>query len=82
LKDVAEWTWRSGGGSLFHARARRPAAANDRYPNDDVFFVALQLCQMRQILSPITSAMLKFQLMKILEFPRLFRYTCIHIPAY
>ena len=34
MKVAAEWTWRSGGGSLFHARG--PATANDRSPNDDV----------------------------------------------
>jgi len=34
LKDVAERTWRSGGGSLFHARG--PTTANDRSQNNDV----------------------------------------------
>ena len=34
MKVAAEWTRRSGGGSLFHARG--PATANDRSPNDDV----------------------------------------------
>jgi len=34
LKVAAEWTRRSGGGSLFHAQGL--ATANDQSPNDDV----------------------------------------------